>query len=139
MGGGRIGGALRAARTMAVTSAAGLGRPRRWLAGLAWGLWALVMLGLAVVPWMDRLMIRAGRPDLAQLVPGAVVGPVLAVLCAATVGAVLASRCPRHPVGWLLLGFALSLTASGVISSYVTYGLVVRPGALPAANHNARV
>ena len=24
-------------RTMAVTSAAGLGRPRRWAAGLAWG------------------------------------------------------------------------------------------------------
>src|SRR5215207_8455768 len=138
MGGGRIGGALRAARTTAVTSAAGLGRPRRWLAGLAWVLWALAMLGLAVVPWMDRLIIRAGRPDLAQLVPGSIVGPLLAVLGAATVGAVLASRRPRHPVGWLLLGFALSLTASGVISSYVTYGLVARPGALPAADTVAR-
>jgi hypothetical protein len=126
-------------RTMAVTSAAGLGRPRRWAAGLAWGLWALAMLGLAVVPWMDRLIIRAGRPDLAAFVPGSVVGPVVAVLSATTVGAVLASRRPRHPVGWLLLGFALSLTASGVISSYVTYGLVVRPGALPAANLYARV
>ena len=126
-------------RTMAVTSAAGLGRPRRWAAGLAWGLWALAMLGLAVVPWMDRLIIRAGRPDLAAFVPGSVVGPVVAVLSATTVGAVLASRRPRHPVGWLLLGFALLLTASGVISSYVTYGLVVRPGALPAANLSARL
>ena len=43
-------GALRAARTMAVTSTAGPGRPRRWPAGLAWALWALAMLGLAVVP-----------------------------------------------------------------------------------------
>jgi hypothetical protein len=110
-------------RTMAVTSAAGRGRPRRWAAGLAWGLWALAMLGLAVVPWMDRLIIRAGRPDLAAFVPGSVVGPVVAVLSATTVGAVLASRRPRHPVGWLLLGFALSLTASGVINSHVTYGL----------------
>ena len=42
-------------------------------------------------------------------------------------------------MGWLLLGFALLLTVSGVISSYVTYGLVVRPGALPAANLSARV
>jgi hypothetical protein len=121
-----------------VTSAAGLGRPRRWLAGLAWGLWALAMLGLAVVPWLDRLMIRAGRPDLAVWVPGTVVGPVLAVLSAATVGAVVASRRPRHPVGWLLLGFALSLTASGVIFSYVTYGLLARPGALPAVHLVAR-
>ena len=31
------------------------------------------------------------------------------------------------------------LTASGVISSYVTYGLVVRPGALPAADLSARL
>ena len=101
-------------------------------------LWALAMLGLAVTPWMDRLMIRAGRPDLAVWVPSAVVGPVLAVLSATTVGAVLASRRPRHPVGWLLLGFALSLTASGVITSYVTYGLLARPGALPAAHALAR-
>jgi hypothetical protein len=90
------------------------------------------MLGLAAVPWIDRLTIRAGRPDLAQLSGGSVVGPVLAAVSAATVGAVLASRRPRHPVGWLLLGFALALTASGVIAAYVAYGLLARPGALPA-------
>ena len=121
-----------------MTSAAVLGRPRRWLAGLAWGLWALAMLGLAVVLWMDSLLRQAGRPDLVSLVPDAVVGPVLAMLSAATVGALVASRRPRHPVGWLLLGFALSLQASGVISSYVTYGLVARPGALPAVHLVAR-
>jgi hypothetical protein len=123
---------------MAVTSPAGRGRPRRWPAGLAWALWALAMLGLAVVPWIDRLTIRAGRPDLAQFSGGSLVGPVLAMLSAATVGAVLASRRPRHPVGWLLLGFALSLTASGVIAAYVAYGLLARPGALPAADAVAR-
>jgi hypothetical protein len=121
-----------------MTSAAGLGRPRRGAAGLAWALWTLAMLGLAVVRWMDELLRRAGRADLASLVPGSVVGPVLSLVSAAMVGAVLASRRPRHPVGWLLLGFALSLTASGVISSYVTYGLVARPGALPAAHLVAR-
>ena len=64
------------------------------------------MLGLAVVPWLDRLMRRAGRPDLAVWIPDAVVAPILAVVSAATVGAVLASRRPRHPVGWLLLAWA---------------------------------
>ena len=118
---------------MPLTPATRLTRPR-WRPGVAaWVLWALAMLGLAVVPWMDELLRQAGRADLAALVPGSIVGPLLAVLSAATVGAVLASRRPRHPVGWLLLGFALSLTASGVISSYVTYGLLARPGALPAA------
>jgi hypothetical protein len=118
---------------MAVTSAAGLGRPHRWPAVLAWVLWALAMLGLAVVPWMDRLTIRAGRPDLVQW-QGAAFAAVLGHLTATTVGAVLASHRPRHPVGWLLLGFALSLTAAGVIAAYVAYGLLARPGALPAAH-----
>ena len=63
---------------------------------------------------------------------------VLGFLIATTVGALVASRRPRHPVGWLLLGFALSQTASGVISFYVAYGLVARPGALPAASAVAR-
>jgi len=49
------------------------------------------------------------------------------------VGAVLASRRPRHPVGWLLLASALCLNASGVASAYADYGLLARPGAVPAA------
>jgi hypothetical protein len=126
-------------RTTAVTSAAGLGRPRRWAAGLAWALWALSILGLAVVPWLDSRLRQVGRPDLAAFVLGNVIGPILATLSAATVGAVLASRRPRHPVGWLLLGFALALSASGVTSSYASYGLLARPGALPAANVAARL
>src|SRR4029450_4076430 len=137
MGGGRIGGALRAARTTAMTSTAGPGRPRRWAAGLAWALWALAMLGLAAVPWTDRLMIRAGRAALTEW-QGPVFFAVLGFLIATTVGALGARRRPGHPVGWLLLGFALSQTASGVISSYVVYGLVARPGALPAVHLVAR-
>jgi hypothetical protein len=122
---------------MAVTSPAALGRPRRWPAGLAWALWALAILGLAVVPWMDRLIIRAGRPDLAQW-QGAAFAAVVGHLSATTVGAVLASRRPRHPVGWLLLSFALALTTAGVIASYMAYGLLARPGALPATQAVAR-
>jgi hypothetical protein len=122
---------------MAVTSTAGPGRPRRWPAGLAWALWALAMLGLAVVPWTDRLLIRAGRAELTES-QGPFFVVVLGFLIATTVGALVASRRPGHPVGWLLLGFALSQTASGVISFYVAYGLVARPGALPAASAVAR-
>jgi hypothetical protein len=58
---------------------------------------------------------------------------VLAALVAATVGAVLAARRPRHPVGWLLLTLGLAVTASGVVDGYARYGLLARPGALPAA------
>jgi hypothetical protein len=105
--------------------------PRRWSAGLAWMLWALVLLGLAVVAWQDHLLRQAGRPDLVLLATFAAV-PVLTMVSASTAGAVLASRRPRHPVGWLLLAFGLSLTANGAAAGYLRYGLLARPGALPA-------
>src|SRR5512132_50111 len=126
-------GALHAARTMAVIPATRVARPRWWPGVAAWALWTLTMLAIPVVAWLDHLSRQAGRPDLAQLTPSAFVGPVLACVSAATVGAVLASRRPRHPVGWLLLALGLSLNVSGVASAYAAYGLLARPGALPAA------
>jgi hypothetical protein len=117
---------------MAVTAAGRPARARRWPAGLAWALWALAMLSLGLNWWQDHLLRQSIRPDLAPLGAG-VAALVLAAVSAATVGAVLASRRPRHPVGWLLLALGLSLIASGVASAYATYGLLARPGALPAA------
>ena len=118
--------------THAVRSARTHWRP----AGLAWTLWALAMLGLAAVPWFDHLLREAGRPELAQLnASGA--PAVLGIVSATSVGAVLASRRPAHPVGWLLLGLGLSVSASGVADGYAPYGLLVRPGALPAARYVA--
>jgi hypothetical protein len=74
----------------------------------AWALWALTMLGFSATAWLDHLSRQAGRPDLAQLVPGSVLGAVLGLVSATTVGALLVSRRPRHPVGWLLLACGLS-------------------------------
>jgi hypothetical protein len=74
----------------------------------------------------------AGRPDLGLLTPNQY-AYVLTLVSAATVGAVLASRRPRHPVGWLLLALGLSVVASGVAQGYADYGLLARPGSLPGA------
>ncbi|HZD75067.1 MAG TPA: hypothetical protein VE776_14470, partial [Actinomycetota bacterium] len=63
--------------------------------------------------------------------------PGLALVSAATVGAVLASRRPRHPVGWLLLAQTFSLLATGAAAEYVAYGLA-RGGTLPALREAAR-
>jgi UDP-N-acetylmuramyl pentapeptide phosphotransferase/UDP-N-acetylglucosamine-1-phosphate transferase len=98
-------------------------RTPRWLTALPWALWALAMLGLAAIPWFDHLLRAAGRPDLAQLNASGV-PPVLAVVSASTVGAVLASRRPSHPVGWLLLGLGLSVSAGGAADGYAPYGLL---------------
>jgi len=123
---------MHTARGMAMTPVARVAR-MRWRSGvLAWALWALAMLGVATVPWFDHLLRQAGRPELIQL-DATAVPMVLAALVAATVGAVLASRRPHHPVGWLLLALGLAVTASGVADGYARYGLLARPSALPAA------
>jgi hypothetical protein len=63
---------------------------------------------------------------------------VLAAVSAATAGAILASRRPRHPVGWLLLAFGLVVQAlTGAAEGYARYGLLARPGTLPAASYLA--
>jgi hypothetical protein len=113
-------------------------RPRRWPAGLAWALLALELLLLAGFLWLDQLVRDAGRPDLTVLGAFAI-PPSVAALTAGVVGAVVASRRPRHPVGWLLLAQGMVMWASAAAVGYVPYGLIVRPGALPAADIVARI
>jgi hypothetical protein len=121
---------------MAITPATQLVRPR-WWPGVA--AWALTLLGLGATIWLDHLSRQAGRPDLAEEFQGNFLGPMLALVSAATVGAVLATRRPRHPVGWLLLALGLSLMAGGLGGAYTGYGLLARPGALPATHVVARL
>jgi hypothetical protein len=107
-------------------------RSWRWPAALAWGLAGLAVLSGVPAFWLLRRTWLAGvegaRPTIAT------VGPVvLAVASAAAVGALVAGRRPRHPVGWLLLGVALSVSFNVLVEPYVKYGLVVRPGSLPGA------
>jgi hypothetical protein len=109
---------------------------RRPVVLLAWALSALTILGLFAVIWLDSLLRQAGRPEIDHL-DASHVPLLLAAVSAATVGGVLAARRPRHPVGWLLLGMGLSLTLSDITFLYVRYGLLTRPGALPAASYLA--
>jgi hypothetical protein len=128
----------RATRSQAVpvTPSAGPAWARWRPAGLAWALVLLVLLGLAATAWLDRLLRQASLPELTWLNLSSI-PQVVAAVSAATVGAVLAARRPRHPVGWLLLGLGLSLTGWGLAFGYTRYGLVARPGTLPAASYLA--
>jgi hypothetical protein len=107
-------------------------RSWRWPAALAWGLAGLAVLSVVPAFWLLRRTwladVEGARPTIAT------VGPVvLAVASSAAVGALVAGRRPRHPVGWLLLGVALSVSFNVLVEPYVKYGLVVRPGSLPGA------
>jgi hypothetical protein len=106
----------------------------RWPFVVAWALWALTLLGLAATLWLDRLLGRAGYPGLAYLWGTGNLPLLVAAVSAATVGVVVVGRRPGHRVGWLLVALGLSIAAAGLSFSYTRYGLVARPGALPAAD-----
>jgi hypothetical protein len=122
-----------------VTPVASTARPRRWSGVVAWAVWALTMLGLAVAAWLDHLQRQAGSPETAWLLQPASIPLLVAAVSAATVGALVGSRRPAHPVGWLLLGLGLLVVVNVVVFGYVNYGLVARPGALPAASYLAGI
>jgi signal transduction histidine kinase len=56
---------------------------------------------------------------------------VLTILGYATVGAILASRNPRHPIGWIMLTIGLAFAFSQIAESYAAYTLRIDRGALP--------
>jgi hypothetical protein len=114
-------------------------RPGWWPGVLAWALWALTMLGLAAGAWLDHLVRQTGSPESAWLLQAGSIPLLVAAVSAATVGALLGSRRPAHPVGWLLLGLGLLVVVNVIVSGYVGYGVVARPGALPAASYLAGI
>jgi hypothetical protein len=118
------------------TRVEGRSGPRSWAAAAAWGLWVLAVLGWVGTGWLDGRLREAGMAEAAWFA-GAPWAGVVAALSAATVGALIAGRRPRHPVGWLLLGLGLGLTYQAFGSSYSRYGLVARPGVLPGASYLA--
>jgi signal transduction histidine kinase len=81
---------------------------------------------------LDRALTDAGRSDLSQFGPEAVVF-VAALLSAMVIGAFLVIRRTEHPVGWLFLAQGGSIALSGFLDGYGAYGAIVRDDALPAA------
>jgi hypothetical protein len=112
--------------------------PPGWPTGLAWALWALTLAALGGCLWLDRLMSQAGASEVDRL-NAAAYPVVVAAASAATVGAIVASRRHRHPVGWLLLATGLTMVVDLAVNGYVRYGLVLRPGSLPGARWLAGV
>ena len=103
------------------------GLSRRTAAWLAWSLWAL-SVALTALSLVLLALIRAH--------PGIHVfdfwlGNSLVVIDV-TVGAIVASRRPENPVGWLLCLSGVATSISTFASQYAIYALLARPDSLPA-------
>src|SRR5215210_6277004 len=64
---------------------------------------------------------------------------ILFVATFGTVGALIASRRPENPIGWVFCGMGLALVVAVFTGNYAQYALVVEPGALPRAETAAWV
>jgi hypothetical protein len=53
------------------------------------------------------------------------------ILSFALVGALIASRLPANPIGWVCLSIGLVLTLAAVTGEYYVYAIHTRPGSLP--------
>jgi hypothetical protein len=94
----------------------------------AWLAWALLALALLIAIPADLLATINKSSSLADNTLSAVFLMVFAGM-----GALIASRRPRNPVGWLLCLVALLSLTGELTLEYAYYGLVRHPGALPAA------
>ena len=92
--------------------------------------WSLALLGVGFVVALGLLDVANGQRQSPSIV-GEFVG--LAFLA---VGALVASRRPRNPIGWIyLVGTVLTEIggSNSFADQYTLYALVTRPGSLPAA------
>jgi hypothetical protein len=97
----------------------------RVAAWLAWPLCGLTLILVACVVAFEVLY----RVSLAGLV-----FLLVFVVPSALVGAVVASRQPRNPVGWFFVVSATCWAVNEATGRYAIYGLVIEPGSLPLAH-----
>jgi len=100
---------------------------------LAWGLWAIYLL-LQTAVIVLAYLARSYPPDSDDLLPPFsrlwLYLPQIAAF--PTIGALIAARQPRNPIGWLFLANGLVGELGAFAEGYWRYALFVRPGALPA-------
>jgi hypothetical protein len=103
------------------------------IAWSAFGLTAVIAVISAVVGFVDD-GTRLPPPDDGEVsAPGALTFGLMIVAFAA-LGALLASRRPRNPIGWILVVSPLCLAFTQVARDWYIHALFADPGSLPLAS-----
>ncbi len=102
---------------------------RSTAARIGWSLFGFSALLVAVAS-----VLNLGRPQYADL--GATTGELvlgLVLLLFGWFGALIVSRQPSQPIGWILCAFGAVSGPAGFANEYAIYGLITHPGAVPGA------
>ncbi len=94
------------------------------------GVWSAIAVGAALVVealWLGTLNGTFSGDPFTLLI-------ILSIVTYAITGAILASRVPHNPIGWLFLLVGVGLLLGGATAEYATYSLVTNPGSLPAGD-----
>ena len=103
------------------------GQSARAASRLAWSLWALAVALTALSLVLLALNLSHPGTHVFDWWLGN-----STVVIDVTVGAIVASRRPENPVGWLLCLFGVAVSTSSFASQYAIYALLAQPGSLPA-------
>ena len=93
-----------------------------------WVIWGVLMAILALTGALS--IANHGIGEDAWFYPLA----ITMILGYSTVGAVVAARNPRNPIGWLMLGVGGAFAIGGFCDEFARYVYVTQPGALPAGS-----
>jgi hypothetical protein len=100
---------------------------RRTAAWLAWSVWAFCVVLTVLAVLLDLLTPSASKGAFSL---GLVVLYAISSLVFPTVGALVASRHPHNPIGWIFCGTTLIVVGQGFANVYADYALTVRHGSL---------
>ena len=93
--------------------------------------WALCALSLALTALSVLLLVlNLSHPNTHIYAPW--LDNTVTTVFFSTVGALVASRRPENPVGWLLCLYGLVITISHFSAQYAIYALLAQPNSLPA-------
>jgi hypothetical protein len=106
----------------------------RTAARLAWSLWAFSLTLTALSLLLLALNFSYPNTRIFDWWLGNAT-----VVVDVTVGAIVASRRPENPVGWLICLFGVAVGTSSFASQYAIYALLARPDSVPAGQAMAWV
>ncbi|HET8526565.1 MAG TPA: sensor histidine kinase [Actinomycetota bacterium] len=98
---------------------------RRWLSWLLWGVTIVLLAG--------GLTLAIHNGSLSED-PTFAVFAIAMMIGYASIGALVASRLPNSPIGWLMLTTGAGFLISFSSSDYARYALYTNPGGLPFAS-----